>query len=214
MKTNRRISSACAGANIVLTVVFVIAVAVWFIHVPDAQAANVSYVGNDGNVYRVSPDGTIRQPVTTDATAEAPYVTPTQKNDGTIVAIRRVSSNAFAYFLDPQTGQVKDSWLLPKTGAGSFAPFNGGTISPDGGMFVYDWHYFDCWTNPLHPEPEGLIHQRAGHHQPLPDQLPHLLHPPTLDPGHPLRRFRRHRLPADLGPEGRQRRAERLARFQ
>ncbi|HMW45114.1 MAG TPA: hypothetical protein PKD47_04440, partial [Solirubrobacterales bacterium] len=148
MKTNRRISKACTGANFVLTLVFVVALFSWFTQVPDAQAANVSFVGDDGNVYRTSPDGTITEQVTTDATAETRYVTPTQKNDGTIVAIKRVSSNAFAYFLNPENGQVKDTWLLPKTGAGSFAPFNGGAISPDGGMFVYDWHYFDCWTNP------------------------------------------------------------------
>jgi len=113
-----------------------------------AQAANISYVGSDGNVYRTSPNGTITEKVTADATAETRYVTPTQKNDGTIVAIKKASSNAFAYFINPATGQVKDTWNLPKTGAGSFAPFNGGTISPDGGVFVYDWHYFDCWTNP------------------------------------------------------------------
>src|SRR5690606_12356836 len=55
-----------------------------------SQAANVSFVGNDGNVYRTSPDGTLTQKVTSDATAENRYVTPSQKNDGTIVAIRKV----------------------------------------------------------------------------------------------------------------------------
>lgn len=116
--------------------------------VATAQAANVAWVGNDGNVYRSSPDGTLQEQVTDDATSENRYVTPSQKNDGTIVAIRKVSASAFAYFLNPETGQVKDNWIMPKTGAGSFVPFNSGTISPDGGMFVYDWHYFDCWTNP------------------------------------------------------------------
>lgn len=148
MKTKQRISTSCAGANVVLTVVFVVAMFAWFTHTPDARAANVSWVGNDGNVYRSAPDGTLRQKVTSDASSTDRYVTPSQKNDGTIVAIRKASSSAFAYFLNPTTGQVKDTWILPKTGAGSFAPFNGGTISPEGGMFVYDWHYFDCWTNP------------------------------------------------------------------
>ena len=148
MKTDRRISSACAGANVVLSLVFVIALFTWLIQTPDAQAANVSYVGTDGNVYRTSPDGSITQKVTTDATPTDRFVTPSQKNDGTIVAIRKVSSSAFAYFLNPTTGQIVNNWILPKTGAGSFAPFNGGVISPEGGMFVYDWHYFDCWTNP------------------------------------------------------------------
>jgi len=148
MKINKRISSSCAGANVVLTFAFIVALFAWFANSPQADAANVSWVGNDGNVYRSSPDGTIRQKVTADATPTDRYVTPSQKNDGTIVAIRKVSSSAFAYFLNPANGQVKDTWILPKTGAGSFAPFNGGTVSPEGGMFVYDWHYFDCWTNP------------------------------------------------------------------
>lgn len=148
MKTKQRISSSCTGANVVLIAVFLVGMFAWFTHTPEAHAANVSYVGNDGNVYRSSPDGTIRQKVTSDATSTDRYVTPSQKNDGTIVAIRKASSSAFAYFINPATGQANNTWILPKTGAGSFAPFNGGTISPEGGMFVYDWHYFDCWTNP------------------------------------------------------------------
>ncbi len=148
MKTRQRISSACAGANVILTIAFVVGLFAWFSHTPEAHAANVSYVGNDGNVYRTSPDGSLSERVTSDASAESGYMTPSQKNDGTIVAIRKASSSAFAYFINPETGGLKDTWILPKTGAGSFVPFNGGVISPDGGMFVYDWHYFDCWTNP------------------------------------------------------------------
>ena len=38
MKTHRRISKACAGANVVVTLVFVVALFSWFAQVPDAQA--------------------------------------------------------------------------------------------------------------------------------------------------------------------------------
>ncbi|MDQ2700026.1 MAG: hypothetical protein M3Y23_01720, partial [Actinomycetota bacterium] len=89
--------------------------------------------------------------LTSDGTADARYKTPSQKNDGTVVAIRRpdtASATAFAYFIRPSDKKLIDNWILPKTGAGSFAPFNGGVISPDGGAFFYDWSYFDCWTNP------------------------------------------------------------------
>ncbi|MGA7435790.1 MAG: hypothetical protein WBW44_09245, partial [Solirubrobacterales bacterium] len=114
-----------------------------------SSAANVSYVGTDGNVYRTSPDGTLKEKLTTDGGGEYRYITPSQKNDGTVVAIKKVSgSSAFAHFIRPSDKTIVDSWILPKTGAGSFVPFNGGTVSPDGGVFVYDWHYFDCWTNP------------------------------------------------------------------
>jgi len=148
MKTNRRISKACTLPSVLFSLAFLIGLFTWFTHVPQAQAANVSYVGSDGNVYRTSPDGKLTEKVTSDATADTAYVTPSQKNDGTIVAIKKASSSAFAYFINPATGQLEDTWILAKSGAGSFSPFNGGTISPDGGIFVYDWHYFDCGTYP------------------------------------------------------------------
>ncbi|MDQ2700025.1 MAG: hypothetical protein M3Y23_01715, partial [Actinomycetota bacterium] len=114
-----------------------------------SMAANVSYVGNDGNVYRTSPDGVLREKLTSDGGGEYRYVTPTQKNDGTVVATKRINgSTGFAHFIRPSDKTIIDSWILPKSGAGSFTPFNGGTISADGGVFVYDWHYFDCFSTP------------------------------------------------------------------
>lgn len=129
----------------------VMAVLLVFLAVDAASsvAANVSYIGNDGNVYRSSPDGLLNEQLTTDGDGQYRYITPTQKNDGTVVAVKKVSgSSAFAHFIRPSDKAIVDSWILPKSGAGSFVPFNSGTISPDGGVFAYDWHYFDCWTNP------------------------------------------------------------------
>ena len=73
-----------------------------FTQVPDAQAANVSSVGDDGNVYRTRPTG--RSPQTTDATAETRYVTRPRRTTATIVAIAGSLPNAFAYFLNPENG--------------------------------------------------------------------------------------------------------------
>lgn len=112
-----------------------------------ASAASISYTGSDNNVWLASPDGKLKHRVTTTGTADVPFRSPTQKNDGTIVAIQRAgagSSTAFAHFLRPTDGKITNSWILPKTGSGSFVPFTGGQISPDGGMFVYDWRFFDC----------------------------------------------------------------------
>lgn len=112
-------------------------------------AANVSYIGTDGNVYRASPNGAQKEKLTTDGSGQYRYKTPSQKNDGTVVATKAVSgSAAFAHFIRPSDKQIIASWNLPKTGAGSFVPFNGGVVSPDGGLFFYDWHFFDCATNP------------------------------------------------------------------
>jgi hypothetical protein len=116
-----------------------------------ASAASISYVGTDGNVWLVSPDGSASKQVTTNGSAgEGSYRSPTQKNDGTIAAVRRVAGtgNAFVHFFRPADGAQVDAWNLPKTGAGSFVPFNGGQVSPDGGMYAYDWRFFDCSTNP------------------------------------------------------------------
>lgn len=133
------------------SLVLIMSFAVVLMNAGSALAANISYIGSDGNVWRMSPDGALKEKLTGDGTKEARYKTPSQENDGTVVAVRRAdaaSSTAFAYFLRPSDKKLINSWILPKTGAGSFAPFNGGVISPEGGAFFYDWSYFDCWTNP------------------------------------------------------------------
>lgn len=133
------------------SLVLILSFAIVLVNAGDAVAANVSYIGADGNVWRTTPDGAKKEQLTTDGTAEIRYRSPSQKNDGTVVAIKRAGAESgtyFAHFFRPADRKMIDSWLLPKTGAGSFAPFNGGVISPDGGAFFYDWRYFDCWTNP------------------------------------------------------------------
>src|SRR3954451_19748091 len=124
---------------------------------PAAGAASIAYIGADGNVYLTSPDGKLNKQLTHDATPDNKYRSPSQLNDGRVVAIRRADgSTSFAYFLRPSDGGVTASWLMPKSGVGGFAPFTGGQASPDGGVIAYDYRHFDCATSPC----EG--NQRVG----------------------------------------------------
>lgn len=109
-----------------------------------AAAASISYVGSDGNVYLVSPDGQLTKQITSNATDDNRYRTPTQTDSGRIFALRKASSTSgFAHVFDHQGNQT-DGWNLPASGiGGAFAPFNGGQIAPEGngGLLAYDyWH--------------------------------------------------------------------------
>ncbi|HEX6116257.1 MAG TPA: hypothetical protein VFY99_04105 [Solirubrobacterales bacterium] len=112
-----------------------------------ASAASVVYIGGDGNVHLVSPDGSVKHQVTSDATADSKYRSPSQTDAGTVVAIRGSGNSPFAYFLDRQTGQVTGNWLLPgRSGPLSFSPYTGGQIAPNGGVIVYDSFYGPGYT--------------------------------------------------------------------
>ena len=115
-----------------------------------AGAASVAYVGPDGNVWLATPDGSYREQLSHDASADSKYRSPSQLNDGRVVALRRPAgtSSSFAHFLRRSDGQVIDSWLLPKSGVGGFSPFTGAQASPDGGVITYDYRHFDCATTP------------------------------------------------------------------
>ncbi len=110
---------------------------------PAASAENVTYIAGDGNVWLSSPDGATKHQVTSNAAADSKYRSPSEQNDGTVVAIRKGdSSTGFAWFFDPDTGTAKSNWLLPKSGTGlAFSPFTGGEIAPVGGLFVYDFFH-------------------------------------------------------------------------
>lgn len=111
-----------------------------------ADAASISYVGQDGNVHLVSPDGQRSLQLTHDASADSKYRSPSQTDSGRTVAIRSLGSgSAMAFFLDRQGNQV-DAWNLPSSGSGlRFAPFSGGQIAPEGngGTMVYDYFHAD-----------------------------------------------------------------------
>lgn len=127
-----------------------LAVAIAFLAVvPGAGAASIAYIAADGNVHLVSPDGARDKQLTANATPDNKYRSPSQIDDGRVVALRRADgSTAFAFFIRPADNQVLDTWLLPKSGAGGFSPYSGAHASPDGGVIVYDYRHFDCATNP------------------------------------------------------------------
>ena len=106
-----------------------------------ASATSISYIGGDGNVHLVSPDGSKTKQVTTDGTSTRPYESPTQADDGTVVAIGFGGEyTKFAMFYDPATGTLKDSRLLPDgNGIGAFSGLTGGQVSPDGAFYRYDY---------------------------------------------------------------------------
>lgn len=116
---------------------------------PAAGASSVAYIAGDGNVHIVSPDGSRDKQLTTDATTDSKYRSPSQIDDGRVVALRRASgTSSFAMFLDRNDGHTLDSWPLPSSGVSGFAPFTGAEASPEGGVIVYDYRHFDCATNP------------------------------------------------------------------
>ena len=112
-----------------------------------AHAASIAYVGADGNVHLVSPDGQRKLQVTHDATADSKYRSPSQTDSGRVVGIRPNPSSAIsmAMFFDREGNQV-DAWNLPASGLGlRFSPLSGGQIAPDGngGAMVYDYFHAD-----------------------------------------------------------------------
>ena len=196
---NRAVTTLTWFGSLVLVLSFTLVLA----NAGSAMAANISYVGPDGNVWRMTPDGKTKEKLTTDGTSEARYKTPSQKNDGTVVAVRRAnpdSATAFAYFIRPSDKKLIDNWILPKTGAGSFAPFNGGVIAPDGGAFFYDWSYFDCWSNPCASDFKVSVIAGPGVTNPCLINCHSGFIRPRWIPGTALRRVRRRLLPGGLGP--------------
>ena len=55
--------------------------------VPAASADSLVYT-RDNNIYLANPDGSGAYQVTLDGTAGSPYSSPSQADDGTIVAVR------------------------------------------------------------------------------------------------------------------------------
>jgi hypothetical protein len=108
------------------------------------EAASIAYIGADGNVHLVSPDGSRKLQLTTNATADNKYRSPSQTDSGRVVALRKASATSGMAMFIERDGRQSDAWNLPASGTGvPFAPFNGGQIAPDGngGTLVYDyWH--------------------------------------------------------------------------
>jgi hypothetical protein len=105
-----------------------------------AHADSLVFVKGD-NVWLANPDGSNQFQVTTDGTAENPYLSPSQADDGTIVAARAKPNGGPLYRMR-QNGEVLNTIPLAPMLAGPFAP----QVSPDGALVAYE-HVFSRYVN-------------------------------------------------------------------
>jgi hypothetical protein len=95
----------------------------------------------ENNVWLANPDGSGQYQVTTDGTAENPYASPSQADDGTIVAARKAPNGGPLYRLR-QNGDLINTIPLASMLAGPFRPH----VSPDGQLVAYE-HVFSKNVN-------------------------------------------------------------------
>lgn len=107
-----------------------------------AQAASITYIGSDKNVYLTTPDGSRTKQLTTDG-GSLPYDQPSQTDDGTIVVVGEGTeandSTKFAYFLKPD-GTLTETQPLPvPSGVVRIPAFTSTQVNPQGSFVLYDW---------------------------------------------------------------------------
>lgn len=97
---------------------------------PDARAASIVYI-KGGNVWLANPDGTGEYQVTLDGTSAQPYRSPSQADDGTIVA-QRFSR----LFRMKQNGEwLNEPISTSAPGGGPLSP----AVSPNGALVAFDY---------------------------------------------------------------------------
>ena len=104
-----------------------------------AAADSIVFV-KDANVWLANPDGSGQYQVTTDGTADNPYQSPTQADDGTIVTVR-AKPNLGPLILLRQNGAVVREVPVALMQFGPFEP----AISPDGRRIAYQEVYRDSF---------------------------------------------------------------------
>jgi hypothetical protein len=107
-----------------------------------AAADSITYI-KDHNVWVAEPDGSNQYQVTTDGTADWAYGSPSQADDGTIVARRGTDIVRLR-----QNGQELSRFDPPDT-TDSAGQHIGGTpsgvaVSPDGSKVAYSYHHANC----------------------------------------------------------------------
>jgi hypothetical protein len=105
-----------------------------------AAADSLVFV-KDHNVWLANPDGSGQYQVTSDGTADNPWISPSQADDGTIVAARHWPNGGPLYRMR-QNGEVINEIPLQGMIAGPFSP----QVSPDGSTVAYH-HTFSRVVN-------------------------------------------------------------------
>ncbi len=107
-----------------------------------AQADSIAYVkGHD--VWLANPDGSGQYQVTLDGTADRPYGSPSQADDGTIVARRGTDIVRLR-----QNGELLSSFDPPDTTDSAGQPIGGApvdvAVSPDGSKVAFSYYQYNC----------------------------------------------------------------------
>jgi len=111
----------------------VLAAAVWLLTfgAATASADSIVYI-KDHDVWLAEPDGSTQTQVTEDGTAEEPYYSPSQADDGTILVLKGSDIDAQFHRLN-QNGQL----LVPPFDHSAPAYPQGVAVSPDGELIAY-----------------------------------------------------------------------------
>src|SRR4051794_22525320 len=94
-----------------------------------AQASSIVYI-RDNNVWIASPDGVKQHQVTKDGTSASPYLSPSQDDNGVIVALRNKK-----FFRMDQGGNLKNAPVDSASPFGTVRP----RVSPDGTKIAYEY---------------------------------------------------------------------------
>ncbi len=97
-----------------------------------ASADSIVYIKNN-DVWLVNPDGTGEKQVTNDGTASDPYSSPSQADDGTILAVKGEASAAEFHRMDQDGTLLADPF---DSATPLDHPF-GATVSPNGEILAY-----------------------------------------------------------------------------